>query len=241
MINFILYEDNTDNTRDYISIINKFMLNKNMNYKIHSFDKYTNRIISLINKSIDGRNVFILDVEVPGMNGIDLARLIRSYGDWYSQIIIVTAYDKKKYYSLTSRLLMLDFINKKNLTTELFLCLDVAWKIFFKDKKLSYKYNGEIINIFYNDIYYIEKNIHNNISTIVTGNNEYIIRSSINNIMKVFNSDSRFFKTHRSCIINLDNVCKYDIKNNIVCFRNKSTNLVARDKKKTLKSLLTRE
>ena len=238
MINYVLYEDNKDNMNEYIKIINKFMLNKSMDYKILTFSKYTNKISKIINKSIDGRKIYILDVEVPGMNGIDLARAIRNSDDWNSQIIIVTAYDKEKYYSLTDRLLMLNFISKYDLANELVLSLNIAWKIFFNDKVLSYKYNSEIFNIFYNDIYYIEKNLHNNDSTIITCDNKYIIRSSINELVKIFSGDNRFFKTHRSCIVNINNIVSYDISSNIIKFKKGEIDLVSRNKKQEFKDLL---
>ncbi|MBR3161150.1 MAG: response regulator transcription factor [Bacilli bacterium] len=238
MISFIIYEDDLKMINKYVNIVNKFMLNKNCDYKILTFDKYDVSLNDLIKNSLSERRVYMLDVEVSGMNGIDLAREIRKNGDWISQIIILTAYEEKNYFFLTNRLLTLNFIFKKNFNKELLLSLDIIWKIFSTDSILSFKYNGEIFNIFYNDICYIEKNLYNNDATIVTKRGEYIIRSSINNLVKNLNHDARFFKTHRSCIVNLDNVCKYNIESNIITFRDREINLVARGKKKEFENLL---
>ena len=238
MIKFIIYEDDSEIVKNYINIINKYMLKKNVNYKILVFNKYEKAINNIIINNCDGKRIYLLDVEVPGMTGIELAREIRSTGDWSSQIIILTAYEKKDYYLLTNRLLMLSFILKSKLDKDLILSLDTIWKIFFNEKVLSFKYNSEVYNIFYNDIFYIEKNIHNNNSTIYTGNGKYIIRSSIKKLMETLNYDSRFFNSHRSCIINLDNVCEYDINTNVVKFKNRDINLVSRDKKKEFRNRL---
>ena len=238
MIKFVIYEDDKIIINNYINIINKFMINKDINYKILIFNKYEKNVSNIIENNCNEKRVYLLDVEVPGMTGIELAREIRNCGDWNSQIIILTAYEKKNYFLLTNRLLMLNFILKSELSRELILSLDTIWKIYFRENVLSFKNNGNIFNVFYSDICYIEKNLHSNSSTIYTKNNKYVIRSSINNLLKLLNYDSRFFKTHRSCIINLDNVCLYDMDKNVIKFKNKEINLVSRDKKRKLKDLL---
>ena len=56
--------------------------------------------------------------------------------------------------------------------------------------------------------------------------------------MKILGDDPRFFKCHRSCIVNLNNIKVFDIDKNIIKFKNGETNLVARDKKRELKDRL---
>ena len=170
------------------------------------------------------------------MSGLELARKIRNNGDWTSQIIVITTYVEYKNLGFTNRLLMLDFISKfSNINENLKLSLKVALNILNRQSALSFKYNSEIFQILYNDIYYIEKNLNNNDSTIVTKNNTYTIKCSINKLMETLSNDPRFFKSHRSCIINLNNVISFDIDSNIIKFKNKEINLVSRDKKKKLK------
>ena len=60
-----------------------------------------------------------------------------------------------------------------------------------------------------------------------------------NKLMKLFDKDYRFFKTHRSCIVNLDNIVSFDISNNIIRFKDKEINLVSRSNKRILKDKLT--
>ena len=238
MITFIVYEDNDIMSKNYVRIIKKFMFNKHINYKVLIFNKFDSSMIDLIKNNTDSRKVYLLDIEVPKMDGIDLAREIRNSGDWNSQIMIITADDKKDYFLLTNRLMLLNFILKSDLEKELLLSLDTVYKIFFNDGVLSFKYNGEIFNILYNDIYYIEKNINDNSSTVVTKDSKYTIRNSINALLKELGDDNRFFKSHRSCIINMNNVLGYDINNNIIKFSNREINLVARNKKKEFKRKL---
>ena len=51
-------------------------------------------------------------------------------------------------------------------------------------------------------------------------------------------NDERFFRTHRSCIVNLNNISNVELKNSKIIFGKKSTNLLARDKKNELKDKL---
>lgn len=236
MINFIIYEDNKVMRKLYKDIIRKFMGIKNFNYHVYEFSKYNKEVDNKINKEIIGKKIYILDIEVPGMSGLELARKIRNNGDWTSQIIVITTYVEYKNLGFTNRLLMLDFISKfSNINENLKLSLKVALNILNRQSALSFKYNSEIFQILYNDIYYIEKNLNNNNSTIVTKNNTYTIKCSINKLMETLSNDPRFFKSHRSCIINLNNVISFDIDSNIIKFKNKEINLVSRDKKKKLK------
>lgn len=238
MIKYIIYEDDEEITKKYTKIINSYMINKNINYRIIVFNKFDSEIHNIIKNNNDEKIVYLLDIEVSELSGIDLAREIRKNGDWKSQIIMLTAHEEKNYFLLTNRLLTLAFIYKNNLENELVLALDDILKICFNDNILTFRYNSEIFSVFYNDIYYIEKNIHNNSSTVYTKDKKYTIRSSINNLMKIFKSDSRFFKTHRSCIINLDNVCEYNIDFNVIKFKKGEINLVSRNKKKEFIKLL---
>ena len=81
--------------------------------------------------------------------------------------------------------------------------------------------------------------MNNNDSTIVTkDNSKYIINKSINKLMEMFRDEKNFFKTHRSCIVNLDNITCFDIKRNIIKFKSSQINLVSRNRRKELKNRL---
>ena len=129
---------------------------------------------------------------------------------------------------------MLNFISKKNnVKKELNFSLNVAYNILRRQNSLVFQYNSEIFQILYTDICYIEKNLNNNDSTIVTkDNSKYIINKSINKLMEMFRDEKNFFKTHRSCIVNLDNITCFDIKRNIIKFKSSQINLVSRNRRK---------
>lgn len=240
MLHFVIYEDKEEHRKFYKDIIFKIFGDKSDDYKITEIERYTKRTMSLIN-SLDGEKIFILDVEVPGKSGLDLARYIRKEMiDWESQLIVVTYHQQFRDTSFTSRLLMLDFVSKQyNCAKHLRDSLVDAIKILSKNKCLCYMKNNKYRRVKYNKILYIEKAIDDMQSIIVEKNNQEVIDLPINKVWEQLMSDTRFFKTSRNCIINLFNVTDVDFNNRIVKFDDIEIKSLARDRKKELKQRLT--
>ena len=68
---------------------------------------------------------------------------------------------------------------------------------------------------------------------VVTKDNEYVIRKSIVTILDEL--DDSFCKSHRSCIVNINNIRRVDFDNNIIYFDNSSIDLLSRSNRKSLK------
>lgn len=236
-MNFILYEDDMQYVTIYKEVINRLMGYSNLNYKTTVINKWDNSTKELFD-SLEGNKIYILDIEVEGKSGLDLARMIRDEGDWISPIIMVTVHEKFKIVGYTSKVLMLDFILKKdNLKENLLETLQLALKINGVKKMYSFFHKGEAYQIPYDDILYIEKNLNDNCSYIVTNDEEYLIRKSIVNIEKELEGTS-FCKSHRSCLININNVKHIDFDNGVIFFDKKTTNLLSRANKTKLKKKL---
>lgn len=239
MINFIIYEEEERMRNIYKDVITKFFGNNNQSYKIIELSSYKEYIENQIEK-ISSKKIFLLDIDVPGKTGLELAREIRESKDWQSQLIIISANEDLKEQSLTAKMLMLDFISKfDDIKTKLREALIVAYNILTTNNSICIKQKGEIYQIKCESILYIEKNLNDNYITIVTKNDKIKFKCSINRAANYLNGDPRFMKTHRSCIVNLCNIEKYDCASNIIEFNNKETiDYVSRDKKKELKERL---
>ena len=241
MLNFILYEDNENMRVLYKKIIWRLLGNKNNNYKIIEFDSYNAAVKDELTNIVDNK-IYILDIEVPGKSGLDLARSIRKTGDWQSQIIILTNHEKFSKVGYTNKLLMLDFIHKaSNVETYLSDAILTALDIITSQESLCFTVDKEIYQVPYNQILYIEKELNNNNCVIVTENNKYMIRETIQHLEKKLCKDYRFMKTHRSCIVNLNKITSVDLGNNTISFANKTIHLISRNNKKTLKNRLQKE
>lgn len=239
MINFIIYEDEQKMREWYISIILKIVGRQNNAYRIIEIDRYDSKTMKRI-KEACGKKIFILDIEVPGKSGLDLAREIRMGGDWLSQMIVVTSHDKMVNWSFRGKMLMLDFISKYSECEEnLAEAIKLAYQILTTHKSMTFQLNGELYQVPYQDILYIEKNLDEVTSTIYTKESELEIKQGITSIMEFLQEDPRFMKTHRSCIVNLFNITSVDLVNNIIYFDHKSTPLLSRDKKKELKERIS--
>ncbi len=237
MINFILYEDSKETRNRYKKIIRKLMPNKDT-YKIFEIGEYNDEARELL-ESIKGRKIYLLDVEVPGKTGIDLARSIRNSGDYDSQLILITSHEEYNSFNYVNRLLALDFISKaSDVEKELHTTLELALNITSPKKTLSLDLPNNSYQIPYDDILYIEKEENNNNCNVVTEDKKYSIRDTISHLYSILEDDYRFFKTHRGCIVNLNKITSVDFLNNIIYFNQDNINLLAKDKKSDLKEKL---
>jgi len=237
-MNFIIYEDLKEYVNRYKQIIHKLLASTNMYYKTVEINEYNNKTKEQLEK-IEGNKIYLLDIEVPGKSGLDLARKIRNDGDWSSPIIIITSHEEFKNVGYTAKILMLNFIVKnEELETDLLETLKVALEINMAKKSLCYTNKGELFQIPYQDILYIEKGLKDNICYVITINDEFTIRKTIIELEQKLADDMNFVKTHRSCIVNIKNIKYVDFENNRIHFINKSTDLLSRAHRKNLKEKL---
>ena len=237
-MNFIIYEDEKEYITRYRNVIHKMLAPTSLNYKVIEINEYNENSEQKIEK-IEGNKIYILDIEVPGKNGLELARKIRKEGDWNSPIIIVTSHEEFKTVGYTGKILMLNFISKNSgLEKDLYESLEVALEINMANKSLCYTNKGESYHIPYQDILYIEKSLNDNTCNVITKNSIYLLRKTIIDLEKKLSDDINFVKTHRSCIVNIKNIIQVDFENNIIAFSNKKIDLISRTHKKNLKERL---
>lgn len=239
MLNIIIYEKNEIRKRNYNRIIKNFFYGKNDFYRIYEFDKYTEEMKEQIHK-IDGVRIFLINVDDKTSKGLDIARAIRHAGDFISPIVLLTMKDKKDFVDKFQNILFLNIINvDEDLIRELTYSLKDAFKIATRHSVLTFSIFDEVYRIPYNDIYYIKKNVRDDSVTIYTKDDSFLHYASVKSLEKVLMDDVRFFKAHRSCIINLYNVTSYDRKDNIVEFKNgQKIDYVAHTKKSKLSERL---
>lgn len=240
MINFVIYEDKELVRSNYKKMIHKFMGKSDAAYKIYEFGAYTDKLKDYICNNV-GQNIYILDIEVPGKSGLDLAREIRNTGDIESQLIVVTAHKELLDNNFINRSLVLNFVSKyDNCEQNLIAALTDSYLNVTKYKAYVFKYDGDLYRIPYDDILFFEIDSDCGYVNIITKNKRFTVKKTISGIIKELN-DPRFMKTHKSCIINLYNVEKVDLTNLIITFTNeKQTDLLSRNYKKELQERIVR-
>ncbi len=235
MINFIICEDEKEIRKNTKSCILSFMMNYDIDYKIYEFDAYNKKFEDIV-KEDNGFKIYFLDIKTNNGSGLDAARMIREkYDDWVSAIIIMTSYAEYKYEALSSRLYLLDFIVKfDNCDKKIKEDLLIAMKSYDKRyKMLSYEYNHTYYKLEYRQIIYIEKETDSKRCIIKTKYGEQAIPGTLSEVYKKL--DDRFLKIHKSMIVNVNEISKYEIRKNKITFKNGDhTHLISRNKKKEL-------
>ena len=235
MINFVVCEDKKELRKIEVKEITKFMMNYDIDYQIYEFSEYNKKFEEYAEKD-DGFKIYLLDIVTNKSSGINAARKIREeYDDWVSVIIMVTSHSEFKYEALSSRLYLLDFINKlNNMEENIQDNLAVAMKHYDnRHKQIKYTYNRNLYNIELREIIYIEKEQDSKRCVAMTKYGKQVIPGTLNDVYKML--DNRFLKVHKSLIINLDEVRQFETNTNKLTFKNgEVTYLVSRNKKKEL-------
>lgn len=234
MIDFIMVEDNLCYINESKKIIDKVMMSYDIDYDFMVYDKYRKE---LLNK--DNFKIYIVSYK---KDSIELIKYIREeLDDWKSLIIILYRNKEDKEKVLKENLFILDYVNKRKYFKEKLLRnIQICLKNYDqRPNSLKYTYKNILYNIEFNKILYIEKEQDNKRCIIYTKNKKYYIPGTLNNIIKLL--DNRFIKSSRSYIINTEQVSSYDIKRNILIFKNKiKLDCISRDNKKCIINCLRR-
>ncbi len=236
MINFVVCDDNEFIRSEIEKLIAKITMSYDFDYNVYTFSKYDKELNRIINEEAELK-IYILDIEIPGKTGPEIARKIRET-DLNSIIMILTTHNELELSVLKKKLLIYDFISKfddyeKELTESIKSILDKLNNI----KTLNFKSNKDVYQIKFDNILYIYKDNNTQMSIIVTKSKEFPVRQTLLELSeKIGNS---FVKTHRACLVNVNKIIKVDFSDNIIYFENNiKTDLLSRNYKKELKERL---
>ncbi len=233
MVSFIICDENGSMRKCLCNKIKRFLFTKEEHYKILEIEKIEEKDEKRF-LCLDGTKVFILNIDSPP--NLEYAKKIRESGDFISPIILYSKDDAVNYIEKLRNILFLDVIKLDGRFEEHFIeSMSEAYKIITRHSVYTFSIFDEIYRIPYNDIYCIVKNFKDDSVTIYTKDDSYINYATVKGIEERLESDARFLKTHRSCIINLYNVLSYDSKNNIIIFKNGMTiDLISKQNKPLL-------
>jgi len=232
MLRFITCDDEKEALEKTVLAIRTIMMPYDYDYKISKFTRYDEEFEKIV-KTPGEQKIYILDIEMPKVSGLEIASEIRENGDWESMIIFVTAHPECKDDIFYSRLMALDFISKyynyeKRLEETLTKILD----IYNIKNTLIFNYDYITYRVPINKILYIEKITGDKKCLIVTENGEkFEVVSTLKKLMK--NLTSEFYQSHKSCVVNTKKIYQVDYLTCTITFYNKMTTklLSARCKK----------
>lgn len=248
MITIVVYSSDKTFMNKNAECLNLFMSNYDGDFCICKFDKYDRKFDSFIRDRIN-KKIYILDISDDYLSGLSLAEKIRKF-DYESFIILVSSECNCNKDLSNTRLMVLDFIcccDKYN--DRLIDDIKIAISIFdnnysgdskndlFISKIFTFKYKGVVNRIPFDDITYIEKESMVKRCIIHTIKNKYYITSSLSSILEQL--DGSFCRSHQSCIINLNNIKKINLSNNMILFKNdEMTDMVNCKMKKEIKDYI---
>lgn len=235
MIDFILYDDNNKFLNDLETTIRSYMMNLEIDYKIHKFSSFGKDMKEVLKKE-NTHKVYFLDIETHDMSGLDVFRSIREeVNDWHSLVLFVTNHNEYKYEALANRLYLFDFINKLDSAKKhINKALDRIMNIYFSDKMcLEINNKSNYYRLSFRDIIQISKIKNTNKCLVKTTYDEIECNSTLKSLSNKLNND--FIKVSSSNIINKKHILKYDSKDNRIVFKNKAESRnISRSGKKAL-------
>lgn len=146
-------------------------------------------------------NILLLDIEMPGKNGIELAKRIRKIDSLINLIFITAISD---YISEGYDVEAINYLIKPIKETKLYECLDRAIeKIPIEEKTILIDLDGETIRLMEKDILFIESFSHS--IDIHTVKETYRVRKNIGTMEEELEKNN-FIRCHRSYIVNLKHI-----------------------------------
>lgn len=235
MLKFMICDDNQEALERATNTITKIMMKYELDYKVYKFSKYSKELKQLIDEDEGNIKIYILDIEMPRISGLEIASEIRE-NDEKSTIIFVTAHSECKNDIFYSRLQAIDFISKYNRYQErLEETIEHVLTKLQRKKALEFYYDHNFYRILYKEITYIEKVQSQSKCLIHLLNKEKIyITTTITKLSEKLKP--LFYQSHKSCLVNLENITRIDFVNSIIYFKNgDTTDMLTVSAKKGLK------
>ncbi len=196
-------DDNLNIVDEVKNLLDEYALRKNLSLDISTFNDG-----QAVLESDERFNIAILDVEMPGCNGIELGKILREKN---RHIVLMYITSHKKYLDEALNLNAARFFEKPIDSKRFYDGLDNALKridnttikFFLKEYNASVRINA-------NDIIYVEiEPIGHRKTKVVTEEKTYISSNKIA-FWEEHLISSLFVKTHKSYIINMEYITKYE-------------------------------
>ncbi|MBR4027560.1 MAG: response regulator transcription factor [Lachnospiraceae bacterium] len=211
-----IIEDNLEEKELLLSAIQVWSEKKHITLQIEHFldgEQY------FLSHSKDESMLYILDIELNTMNGIDVAKKIRSRG-YKGNILFLTAFREYVFHGYDVK--ALHYLLKPVSSEILHKCLDDVYEQFYGNSFI-YRDGSNIVQIpFYHILSF---SIVKHYVDITTTDNVYACRLSLKNIL--VHLPKEFIQCHRSYIINLRHIRK--IAGTTITLSNKTTVSIGRN------------
>lgn len=208
--------------RDKIQhVVENIVLMEDLDMELSCVSDDPHRILEKV-KASEEAGIYFLDIELgTDMTGLTLAQEIRKY-DPRGFIVFITTHSEMSYMTFIYKLEALDFILKdvpEELGKRVYECIMKANQRFASAKNrvqanFSVKVNEKVFTVDYDEILFFETspNVHKIILHCKNRQMEFL--GKIKEIEKEV--DERFYRCHRSFLVNKDNIREIDFQKRVI-------------------------
>lgn len=196
-------------------------------------------LLAEIANSQNGANIYFLDIEIKREQqaGLELAKEIRLL-DPFGQLIFVSTHSEFLPITFKYKLIALDFIDKGFDETEFSKRVEECLEIAFTNKKelvasdaFVFKNQHSDFQVPFADILFFETTEITHKIRLITKNRHTEFYAKLQEIEAM---DSRFYRCHRSYVLNVGNIQSVDRVNKLAFFDGEEQCMIARNKVKEL-------
>lgn len=207
MVEILICDDQEIITKQLSQFIQEDALQRKIPFVIKSYHSGEQLITYLQEEKLIKR-IILLDIELPRMNGLDVAKWIRhALDDYASEIIFVTGtagYERDLFQVRPS-----GFIPKPINPTHLFKTLDISHhSLEAHTPFLNYSQNGIEKSVLLDDVLYFESQMRKKV--IVSHNHIDWFYEKMPQLAQRLEEFPQFVQCHRSYIVNVNHVVRID-------------------------------
>ena len=240
MLKIYICEDIEVQRNQMQQVIENIILMEELDMELCCVSENPHKILEKVKES-EAVGIYFLDIDLGAdMTGLTLAQEIRKY-DPRGFIIFITAHSEMSYMTFIYKLEALDFILKdapEELGKRVYECILKANQRFASANNkvkanFSVKVNEKVFTVDYNEILFFETspNVHKIILHCKNRQMEFL--GKIKEIEKEV--DGRFYRCHRSFLVNRDNIREIDFQKRVIYMVNGDECLISSRMMKGLK------
>ena len=227
MLNIVICEDEIEQQEILKDYLEQILNEINIKYEILIFNSGE----ELFKNYPDNIDIFLLDIQMDGLNGMEVARKIRQIDKKEVEIIFTTSLIEyiQEGYEVRAYRYLLKPIKLKKIKKHIISCIEELTKN--KESYIAVNEKNNTCKVKISEITYIE--IQKREMTIHTINEDYTINSSMSKLENEL-SKYNFYRCHKSFMVNIDFI--KNIKQYIAILDNKEEVPISRYRFKETKS-----
>ncbi len=229
MLNIAICDDNELDALAARKVIRNTLKNLNKEAEIEYYlnaEDIQNKLL----KRKEPLDLLILDIDMPGISGLDLAEKLRANN---LKLLIIFLSNHEEFVFKAIEFQPFRYIRKIKLETEMPIAIQSAVKVIAanSDLQITLETDDGNIRIMMSEIMYYETE-KRKVAVILKNGKKLVVTKNITE-MQEYIQNEKFIMIHRSCVVNVDHV--HNIHDYAVILDNNETLIVSRPRYKAVK------